>query len=340
MARLQILELPTEHHGDDMVTPFVLVIDRVQKPDSMLDFLRDPPHLRDELGARTILVFDEDVEIPADNMRAIPAPASTAATGRRCGEHNGPCFPEAGAKCVAHGDIECLYCHRNPADCANGGNCGTWSRTGMHWDTCANRVRGPLASDVPDDHQLPELVYAHERTRLDLCSALLVSGDTTWRQLIEQVAERQRELAGAYRKLDDAKAKSDVRVYLGDAEVSSVSSNAARDDLLGQINEARLWARHGYEIGQKHCGWTDHGVAPAWLTDGWKPGDLNSCEHLKRASEYDEALTRVQNLPEHPDVMDAKHPNPDAYLHGYRVAIRDAKRATRNERTQTGEDRA
>jgi tRNA(Ile)-lysidine synthase TilS/MesJ len=31
MARLQILELPTGHHGDDMVTPFVLVIDRAAR---------------------------------------------------------------------------------------------------------------------------------------------------------------------------------------------------------------------------------------------------------------------------------------------------------------------
>jgi hypothetical protein len=72
MARLQILELPTEHHGDDMVTPFVLVIDKVQNPESMLDFLRDPPHLRDELGARTILVFDEEVEIPANEVPTGP----------------------------------------------------------------------------------------------------------------------------------------------------------------------------------------------------------------------------------------------------------------------------
>ncbi|GHD70182.1 hypothetical protein GCM10010317_076940 [Streptomyces mirabilis] len=72
MARLQILELPTEHHGDDMVTPFVLVIDKVQNPESMLDFLRDPPHLRDELGARTILVFDEEVEIPANETPVDP----------------------------------------------------------------------------------------------------------------------------------------------------------------------------------------------------------------------------------------------------------------------------
>ncbi|MFE2912848.1 hypothetical protein [Kitasatospora indigofera] len=49
------------------------------------------------------------------------------------------------------------------------------------------------------------------------------------------------------------------------------TAQADRDD-------ARSWARHGYEIGQRHCGWTDHGVAPAWLTDGW-PAHIDDCEH-------------------------------------------------------------
>lgn len=62
---------------------------------------------------------------------------------------------------------------------------------------------------------------------------------------------------------------------------------------LGELlEEARHWARHGYEIGQKHCGWTDHGVAPDWLTEGW-PDSFDSCEHLKKAAEYDTALSRV-----------------------------------------------
>jgi hypothetical protein len=41
-----------------------------------------------------------------------------------------------------------------------------------------------------------------------------------------------------------------------------------------------------------------------------------------------ETLERVRNLPEQPDVMDAQHPDPTGYLHGYGVAIREAKRAT------------
>lgn len=50
--------------------------------------------------------------------------------------------------------------------------------------------------------------------------------------------------------------------------------------LRQQVDEARMWARHGYEIGQRHCGWTDYGTAPAWLTDGWPP-HFRSCPNLE-----------------------------------------------------------
>ncbi|WP_030344741.1 hypothetical protein [Streptomyces sp. NRRL S-1022] len=40
-----------------------------------------------------------------------------------------------------------------------------------------------------------------------------------------------------------------------------------------------------------------------------------------------DAVERVRGLPEHPDIMDAKLSEPNGYLHGYRVAIFDAKRA-------------
>ena len=70
-------------------------------------------------------------------------PASAAAT---CNEHDGPCFPDPTAKCPAHGEHQCAACHRNPSNCADPDyvECGYWLATGMHWDTCANRIRGPL----------------------------------------------------------------------------------------------------------------------------------------------------------------------------------------------------
>jgi hypothetical protein len=93
-------------------------------------------------------------------------------------------------------------------------------------------------------------------------------------------------------------------------------------------DEARQWARHGYEIGQKHCGWTDHGVAPDWLTEGW-PQHFDSCEHLKQMAEFDEALTRVLNAPTKPDAMNAQQERPDIWLHGYECGVLAAKAAAR-----------
>jgi hypothetical protein len=75
----------------------------------------------------------------------------------------------------------------------------------------------------------------------------------------------------------------------------ATTSDTADNPLREQLDEARQWARHGYEIGQRHCSWTDYGVAPAWLTEGW-PHHFDSCEHLQQAGEYDEALTRVRAL--------------------------------------------
>jgi hypothetical protein len=60
-------------------------------------------------------------------------------------------------------------------------------------------------------------------------------------------------------------------------------------DVRAQLADARSWARHGYEIGQRHCGWTDHGVAPAWLTEGW-PTHIDSCQH---SAELAAAETRI-----------------------------------------------
>lgn len=54
-----------------------------------------------------------------------------------------PHFPDPKAICPAHGNRYCRACSRNPGDCIGDcGGCGYWSATGMHWDTCPNRVRG------------------------------------------------------------------------------------------------------------------------------------------------------------------------------------------------------
>ena len=46
-------------------------------------------------------------------------------------------FPNPEARCSAHGQSLCIKCARN-GPC---GQCDTYEATGMHWDTCANRIR-------------------------------------------------------------------------------------------------------------------------------------------------------------------------------------------------------
>lgn len=55
-----------------------------------------------------------------------------------------PYFPDPQARCAAHGRRYCGPCHRNGARCMETGmasGCSVYQVTGMHWDTCPNRVR-------------------------------------------------------------------------------------------------------------------------------------------------------------------------------------------------------
>lgn len=68
MARLQILELP-EGAGDDR-PPFVLVIDEVETDPDGLPVIgfRDRRDTADLIGARSVLVFEDTIEIPANEL--------------------------------------------------------------------------------------------------------------------------------------------------------------------------------------------------------------------------------------------------------------------------------
>ncbi|MGW1015591.1 hypothetical protein [Streptomyces niveus] len=72
MARLQILELP-EGAGDDR-PPFVLVIDQVPTDEDKFDAIRrdlgTPEDLVERIGARAVLVFEDTIEIPANDTSA------------------------------------------------------------------------------------------------------------------------------------------------------------------------------------------------------------------------------------------------------------------------------
>lgn len=83
----------------------------------------------------------------------IPAAAALRAAGVRAGAWLRraliaaaaplPHFPDPTATCPAHGARYCGDCHANPGDCVEAdGQCSYWAATGMHWDTCPNRVRG------------------------------------------------------------------------------------------------------------------------------------------------------------------------------------------------------
>jgi hypothetical protein len=58
-----------------------------------------------------------------------------------------------------------------------------------------------------------------------------VSGDTTWRKLVETVTERQRELAGLYRQLDRVRELPDY------------------PDLMDSRQEHPAVWKHGYQCG-------------------------------------------------------------------------------------------
>jgi hypothetical protein len=74
----------------------------------------------------------------------------------------------------------------------------------------ANDVPLVANDDDPERAGTTQIVYAHERTRLDLCNALLVSGDTTWRKLVEHITGQQRTMARLIRQLDAAGINPDL----------------------------------------------------------------------------------------------------------------------------------
>jgi len=81
-----------------------------------------------------------------------------------------------------------------------------------------------------------------------------------------------------------------------------ITLDARHSEVVAELAEARSWARHGYEIGQRHCGWTDHGVAPAWLTEGWPP-HIDGCQHQNELAALrpliDRLLTAQGRMLEH-----------------------------------------
>ncbi|MFF8784821.1 hypothetical protein [Streptomyces sp. NPDC015125] len=72
MARLQILELP-EGAGDDR-PPFILVIDQAPQDENSAAFREDLDRNRiaEGIGARHVLVFEDTISIPANDIPVDP----------------------------------------------------------------------------------------------------------------------------------------------------------------------------------------------------------------------------------------------------------------------------
>ncbi len=68
MARIQILELP-EGAGDDR-PPFVLVVDQADYDSlsSLSAALEGWQNIPDQIGARAVLVFEDTIDIPANEI--------------------------------------------------------------------------------------------------------------------------------------------------------------------------------------------------------------------------------------------------------------------------------
>jgi hypothetical protein len=106
----------------------------------------------------------------------------------------------------------------------------------------------PLAGDnqpsaTPDDR----IMQAHERSRLALCDALLLSRNTTWHKLIEQVAERQKIVARVLNLPEQSQAVSadrDMADYLQGYGVGvRAAKRAARTDRPQTVDEGESIGR-------------------------------------------------------------------------------------------------
>lgn len=101
-------------------------------------------------------------------------------------------------RCVAHGTPGCPDCSRITLDrltpdgeCRRG--CSTYSTDGLHWDTCPNRLRGPVYATR--DEALAALVV--EGKRRDIRSALMAyatpASGPGW-EALDQTIDRLMEL--------------------------------------------------------------------------------------------------------------------------------------------------
>lgn len=277
MARLQILELP-EGSSDDR-PPFVLVVDEweVDSLDTHTMLGEYWDSFGEKIGARGVLFVDRKIDLPANDTTAYlgdsrlppdthyetivggrPVEWTPVSDGQRLADERTD---------IAR-DMDRLAHRRDELADALGID------RDSNWDDIRNTAARLRAE--AERLQAGEEPYSDE-------SITPTPAQWIW-HWNRATPENRLDKAG---QILDGMARSN-RCFLHDHE-------AEIQTLRTELAEARSWARHGYEIGQKYCGWTDHGVAPDWLTQGW-PNSFNSCAHLKRAAELDEAISRVRDL--------------------------------------------
>ncbi|WPO74016.1 hypothetical protein [Streptomyces sp. KN37] len=88
MARLQILELPEVFVGAASETPFILVIDQYEPPPYPGDITEPAPYdgIAEKIGARAVLVFEDAIDIPANDITAYLPEAEAQAEPCRADE--------------------------------------------------------------------------------------------------------------------------------------------------------------------------------------------------------------------------------------------------------------
>lgn len=145
--------------------------------------------------------------------------------------------------------------------------------------------------------QVRDLERIIERVREAVGTDMTLVGCEQHETRLAEVTQESENLRGWAEALQVRlrETKAAYRDALGLDNDEAIDALAAARDMRRDLADAQSWARHGYEIGQRHCGWSDHGVAPAWLTEGWPP-HIDSCEHATRAAEYDTTLSRVRTL--------------------------------------------
>lgn len=165
------------------------------------------------------------------------------------------------------------------------------------------RTMGPVEAAVALAYEQRTANLIAERDALDRMPAEQCGAgwDDQWESLQGQINARlgiiaagadQEELRSTIARLTRERDEWEGNEQEQHSEV--VKLHATIEKLGEKLKEARHWARHGYEIGQRSCTWADHGVAPEWLTEGHRPEALRS--QVEEAGETQNYIAELEGL--------------------------------------------